>query len=829
MYWGILVAAIAPAAARAAAPTVLLDFEDPAQAQGLLKPSGPQVELSSQHATRGRTSLKLTFAPYVAGGPQWPMFAVRLDALGAARDWSRARYLCYDAYNAGEEPCELRVLLADEDRREAAFGSMLPPLRQTTVRLDLRGATGLDLSRALRLGFYITRPPRESVVYLDYVRLLAPSIDEPGAISLSLASPNYHDGLFTSYAPQSIRVQAAIDAPAAQVAECRLSLSLADMQGKVLAAKDLSPSAKVSTIELACPGLADNQRIAVRAAVSRAAESLATLQRTLTRYPKAADEVAVREDGITLVNGTPFFPLGMYQSPPEEFDYLRGLGFNAAHSYRPEGRAYFEAAARAGLRVLTTIGGTRSQPPYYHEPIWDPAQVQDYVQKTRDLPGLLGYYLYDEPTTARTPREKLLELVDLVRGADPYHIAAGCNNGQWWAYGGVPDAMMTDVYPIRAGGDVGDIVSRVRESVAAQSPRGTAWFIPQAFSLEPYFATAGAGQPIAKPPLARLPTLDEVRTMPWIGIACGARGLFFYSFQTQGFYVRDAYPVFWHGYCAVVREIAALLPALAGPDASPPVRSDRGELCVLAKQAGDERLIIAANPSRTRIDATLTLPGLGSRRLAVISEERQIEAQAGALRDTFEPLQTHLYTTAVGVPKLKSLAEVRAEMTDLETKFDQENRSVCTYRDGATLDASWGFPPAVAAPWYRMIDGCPGTPWTVGSGFRLGLVEQQWAKKDFRSAGRWIEVRLPEPRAISEIVAVTSAGSRFEIRVFQGGQWQALPAETTPDSVNRHYRERSATTRSTLATAPIDRFRIVFTDSKRSGDAQDVIFELLAR
>ena len=108
-------------------------------------------------------------------------------------------------------------------------------------------------------------------------------------------------------------------------------------------------------------------------------------------------------------------------------------------------------------------------------------------------------------------------------------------------------------------------------------------------------------------------------------------------------------------------------------------------------------------------------------------------------------------------------------------------------------------------------------------------IADQWSKKDFVSPGRWIEVRLPRPRAIREIVAITSPYSRFELRIPDGPAWQTLAARTTEDRVRRHYREASATTRAVLPAREVDRFRLVFTDKKKPGDPQDVIFELMAR
>jgi len=359
----------------------------------------------------------------------------------------------------------------------------------------------------------------------------------------------------------------------------------------------------------------------------------------------------------------------------------------------------------------------------------------------------------------------------------------------------------------------------MREALAAQGQEKgkTVWFLAQAFSWEPYFkGWMFDRNGNAKPPFQRTPTFDEVRTMAWLGLACGARGLFYYSFWTQGFYVRDAYPVFWKGFEESLKEITALLPVLLGADATPPARVDSEEVVVLAKRVGGDLFLIAANTSNARVEATITLPGLAGRKMTVISEARQISPKADQFTDSFSPLETHLYTTG-SAPNLRTLPEIRAELATLEEAFRRENFSLCTLRDGARLFPSMWKPEEELKwqerPWYRMIDGFPGTPWVCR----------------YKQKGRWIEVRLKEQKRLSEIVAILSPHSAFEAQILNGTSWQTVAGEKVIDQPPRHYQHASATTTCRFQPLLTDRFRIVFTDTPGSDASPDVVFELMAR
>ena len=123
-----------------------------------------------------------------------------------------------------------------------------------------------------------------------------------------------------------------------------------------------------------------------------------------------------------------------------------------------------------------------------------------------------------------------------------------------------------------------------------------------------------------------------------------------------------------------------------------------------------------------------------------------------------------------------------------------------------------------------MIDGYPGTQWVVGNKYSKAKVTG-WSKKDFKSAGRWIEVRGSKPTEINRIRAIVTPDVVFEIQIWEGDRWQTLAAEAVQDEPPWHHHYPSATTTSRFAPTAVDRFRVVF---PKPGKEKEVVFELSA-
>ena len=808
--------------------TVLADFEDSTHDALLTASGNPTAALSSEFASQGKRSLRMAFDSYVEGAPQWPAFTVELEEMGASGDWRRFSELLMDLHVQSADDVLVKVPLRSGTDGRWVGARTVRPGEWTTVRFSLaEAASALDLGSMTALTVVLTRPPHPAVIHLDNIRLHAFELSDPECVDLLLLTPSYHNAFFHTKPEETISVRLTPRTTVDALDGASFLLTVSGQGGAALASRELAALDLVAetTVSLPKPSCRDGDTLTLRLEARRGGAVFWHKDIRLVQHPRAEQEITLRDDGVTLVNGQPFFPFGMYSSPITEFAYLREMGFNSVHSYSPVDAAYMEAARAAGVRVLARLRGSPGADPHiYHDPDKSPDKAVEYIRSLCDSPALLGYYLFDEPNPGTTPRDKLKALCDLVRREDPYHLATGCNNSYQAAYYRVSDAMMVDSYPVP--GSMAQLLRRMREGAAAQGPNHAVWFIPQAFNYETHFTHPLRG---GRDGLRRLPTFDEVRTMPWLGICLGARGLFYYSFQTQGFYHRDAFPWFWRGFRHHVRETAALLPWLTARELEPGPASSNAYVLVAARRRGDDLLLVAANALREEAEATLILPGLAGRTLYVVSESRTVRPDGDSFPEAFAALETHVYLTRLdgATADLPALAEIRAEACALLDDHRRANPSAFTYRDGARLTASWGFPDPDRFRrniWYRMIDGFPGTQWTVGNAYHHPD-PAAWKEKDFSSAGRWVEVRRPEATEVNRLRAVLTPGIRFELQLPDGDGWRTLEVQTVSDSPPRHHQFPSATTTAAFESVRTDRFRVLFTEARTD---REVVFELSA-
>src|SRR5690606_7935112 len=122
----------------------------------------------------------------------------------------------------------------------------------------------------------------------------------------------------------------------------------------------------------------------------------------------------VDEDGTFLVNGKPFFPMGLYHVKPQDFKDVAALGINTVqfwtwHTATDEhGVARGLAAASShGLKAIFELN-------HKSEKIY-----RDTVRNHGENPAILMWYGLDEPTEG--DYGKAATLRDTFNAEDPHH------------------------------------------------------------------------------------------------------------------------------------------------------------------------------------------------------------------------------------------------------------------------------------------------------------------------------------------------------------------------------------------------------------------------
>ena len=365
--------------------------------------------------------------------------------------------------------------------------------------------------------------------------------------------------------------------------------------------------------------------------------------------------VALRDDGMTLIDGAPFFPIGLYAVRKREFNgnnlnqAFAGLaagGFNFAQSYEKMSPEYLDAAHRHGMRL------------------WCAAREPDtfFMDVMRHHPAVLAWYLGDDTSDNTTP-EELLERQSLANAADPTRITCQADAvgprefarvaSRYADYVTGTDVFMPELYPVRgAAGDETDqtCVAKVIHDMLAVAadrrdhgdgrPRGC-WPIIQYFK--------GWGN------WSHFPTRTQLTAMTWAAVVHGANGVTWY---TYGGVAKDgnegvtSTPERWRNICELASRLKELSPVLLErtPPEQPTVSMISGAAhdpfgqpavsCLLKRQDGIVTLI-AVNAAPAPAMARFGIAGSGA--ADVLWEKRTVPFGANGLEDAFEPFAVHVY------------------------------------------------------------------------------------------------------------------------------------------------------------------------------------------
>lgn len=285
----------------------------------------------------------------------------------------------------------------------------------------------------------------------------------------------------------------------------------------------------------------------------------------------------------TIVDGRPFFPLGMYCLDITAADiatYTNGP-FNCIMPYRFTDESKLDICAAAGVKVIYPVNESYEEmdkaSPERRRQLGE-KNVYGKVRRFKNHPAVMAWYTADE---IREPYTYLLEeRNDAIHALDPDHptwiVIYDSDHVRSFVRG--YDVIGMDPYPIGNRGlgraKIGIAAAWAQQAQKRMYGFRPMWHVPQAFDWG-YYRPAETNDAAV-----RLPTLAEMRSMTWQAIAAGANGIVFYSFHDllkRDNWPKDRVAGGWENVCKVARELKAketvLLsePGPAAESASPDV------------------------------------------------------------------------------------------------------------------------------------------------------------------------------------------------------------------------------------------------------------------
>ena len=305
----------------------------------------------------------------------------------------------------------------------------------------------------------------------------------PLGLAAALLSPTYRGRITKAGGQAPIRVVAAVTyatraaaaAGATMTVEATLSKRSSDTVVERLSRKGLAQNLS-ATLEFKQPPLklsAGEYAVALVLRNSSSGKTLATsLASNLTRVKdsEAPPKVYVDSARRLVVDGAPFFPIGMYTGGMGEADYERFGGsaaFNMIMSYQQQNATQMDWAQNNGVKVAYTIkdsfcGKPTGQPCTNSSAnAAEEAKVKARIREFRDHPATLLWYTNDE-LKLKPWQAKLQEHQQWVQELDPNHPtwAVLYEVGDMTGYLHTCDIIGSDPYPI---GRPGANLSEVRE------------------------------------------------------------------------------------------------------------------------------------------------------------------------------------------------------------------------------------------------------------------------------------------------------------------------------------------------------------------------------
>lgn len=296
--------------------------------------------------------------------------------------------------------------------------------------------------------------------------------------------------------------------------------------------------------------------------------------------------VFVNDDMNFIVNGAPFFPVGMYHMSPDEFGELASIGINTVQLWSWCGPESVDAAAKHGLSV-----------------IWEQAHrksvqvIRDNVPALKGKPNLLFWYGMDEPYEGDFQSAK--EQTETFHESDAGHpvFMVSCRPEFFESHATLGDVFAVDPYPYPKNSltmvsdwmDLAKQVSKGLKPVVA---------VLQSFGHEPE---------------------PEFRVMTYLALTHGARGVIWYPWNDGGSIGMKYNPDLQEACKKLCAEMKMLAPALMNAAGRREFLLEDGKIHGIYCAAPDgKRFILLVNPDDSVVSA-----GLGAiPELAGVSEIR---------------------------------------------------------------------------------------------------------------------------------------------------------------------------------------------------------------
>ena len=320
---------------------------------------------------------------------------------------------------------------------------------------------------------------------------------------------------------------------------------------------------------------------------------------------------------LTIVdeNGKPFFPIGTYGAPVEDYQKFKDAGYNFVVALAKD----LDEVHKAGLLAAVPIHG-KTADEYYEQ-----------ISKYKDHPAVLCWMLYDEPGYNKADLLYIYDIYNAAYKADKVHPSylVITTPTVYKTFGRCCDVLAVDTYPITNGiiEDVGGNITLAYDHLENQTP---VWHCGQMFTW----------------PEQRRPIPREHRFMSYYALMNGAKGMLWYTYKGFGQYLPVDDPELWKAQKVFLSELNELAPLFLerGFGKRISLLRENESVRAVVKKSPIGTFLLTANISKTETyQPELKLGRKYDGNVEVYNENRTVVVKNGILIDEFKPLDVHIY------------------------------------------------------------------------------------------------------------------------------------------------------------------------------------------
>lgn len=483
----------------------------------------------------------------------------------------------------------------------------------------------------------------------------------PPGLQMFLLYPNYR-GLMFSDQSQAVSMDLIVTPPqGTALSGLQVELDASDVNGNTVA-NETFPAATEFTGTLDLTGLPDG----TYSVVGKLEDTSGNVLMAQTPYTVIKLDASLRagmkayidpSNQAHFLDGNPHFVLGIYDTTDysnlpsyytAELAAIAQAPINMMINYYITNAptqaiaAYTTAMKQFGMAFLPDMSGF-----YAGGPNWpvgvakefgtnDPDTLTtDYVSAFTSNPGVVGYYVQDEP--AITAQPQTFHQYGLIKAADPsgFTLAVTDQPTRVGLWRDTVDVLGVDPYPIiePSNNNLAEVADWTRSAYQAVHGARPVWTVIQFFQGDLESAW---------------PTEQQLHDMSWMAIDEGATGLFYWEYGLRGLYeVKDPveHAALYQELIDVTKEIKSLEPVLLSPDA--PVitaNSATGTVFTKTKVGSDgTRYVFAYNHGGTPITAQFTLAGPATSVLDYDTGMACAPDTSTTFYGVFQPYQAHVF------------------------------------------------------------------------------------------------------------------------------------------------------------------------------------------